>query len=99
MGFVAAWGAGGLFEIAGVSDEAVRHFSQRRVEIEERAADLVGAVAGELSRERMQGIAPHPRKASSTGSAAAPGTSWRRPGRPSTGWAPQSWTRSSCVPA
>jgi hypothetical protein len=35
----------------------LRHFSQRREEIEERAAELAGATAGALSRERMQGIA------------------------------------------
>lgn len=47
----------GLFEIDGMHD-ALRHFSQRRAEIEERAAELVGAGhAGSLSRERMQGIA------------------------------------------
>jgi conjugative relaxase-like TrwC/TraI family protein len=48
----------GLFEIDGVPEGVLRHFSQRRVEIEERAAELVGAgAAGSLSRERMQGIA------------------------------------------
>lgn len=48
----------GLFEIGGVPDDVLRHFSQRRAEIEERAAELVGAdVARSLSRERMQGIA------------------------------------------
>ena len=47
----------GLFEIDGVPDRLLRHFSQRRVEIEQRAAELVGAALGDLSRERMQGIA------------------------------------------
>ncbi len=52
-------GAGrGLFEIDGVPDEVLRHFSQRRAEIEERAVELVGAeAAGSLTREQMQGIA------------------------------------------
>ena len=56
----AQWrGAGrGLFEIDGVPDEVLRHFSQRRVEIEQRAVELVGAeAAGSLTREQMQGIA------------------------------------------
>ena len=35
----------GLFEIEGVPDGVLRHFSQRRVEIEERAFELVGAEA------------------------------------------------------
>jgi hypothetical protein len=35
----------------------LRHFSQRREEIEERAAELAGTEVGGLSRERMQGIA------------------------------------------
>jgi len=47
----------GLFEIDGVPLAVLRHFSQRRAEIEERAAKLVGGGAGRLSRERMQGIA------------------------------------------
>jgi conjugative relaxase-like TrwC/TraI family protein len=46
-----------LFEIEGVPEEVLRHFSQRRVEIVERALELIGAGAGELSRQRMQGIA------------------------------------------
>ena len=52
-------GAGrGLFEIDGVPDEVLRHFSQRRAEIEQRAVELVGAeAAGSLTREQMQGIA------------------------------------------
>jgi hypothetical protein len=48
----------GLFELEGVPDRVLRHFSQRRVEIEQRAAELVGAgAASDLSRERMQGVA------------------------------------------
>jgi conjugative relaxase-like TrwC/TraI family protein len=57
----------GLFEIQGVKEEVLRHFSRRRVEIEERAAELVGPAAGELGRERMQGIALATRKAKSYG--------------------------------
>jgi conjugative relaxase-like TrwC/TraI family protein len=48
----------GLFEIDGVPEDVLRHFSQRRAEIEERAVELVGAgAARSLSREQMQGIA------------------------------------------
>jgi conjugative relaxase-like TrwC/TraI family protein len=48
----------GLFEIDGVPDDVLRHFSQRRAEIEQRAVELVGAeAAGSLTREQMQGIA------------------------------------------
>jgi conjugative relaxase-like TrwC/TraI family protein len=68
----------GLFEIDGVEEQALRHFSRRRVEIEERAAELVGAVAGELSRERMQGIALATRKAKSYG---IDGGTWREEAR------------------
>jgi conjugative relaxase-like TrwC/TraI family protein len=52
-------GAGrGLFEIDGVPDEVLPHFSQRRAEIEERAVELVSAEAARsLTREQMQGIA------------------------------------------
>jgi AAA domain/TrwC relaxase len=46
-----------LFEIDGVPEAVLRQFSQRRVEIEERAAELAGVAAGGLSRERMQGVA------------------------------------------
>jgi conjugative relaxase-like TrwC/TraI family protein len=53
----------GLFEIDGVSEDVLRHFSQRRVEIEERAAELVGVGAGGLSRDRMQAIATATRRA------------------------------------
>jgi hypothetical protein len=65
----------GLFELDGISDEVLRHFSQRRVEIEERAAELVGVgAAAELSRERMQGIALATRKAKTYG---VDGATWR----------------------
>jgi hypothetical protein len=47
----------GLFEIDGVPEAVLRQFSQRRVEIEERAAELAGVAAGGLLRERMQGVA------------------------------------------
>ena len=43
----AGWG---LFEIDGVPDGVLRHFSQRRVEIEERAMKLAGVAAGERAR-------------------------------------------------
>jgi conjugative relaxase-like TrwC/TraI family protein len=54
-----SWAAAsrGLFEIDGVPAEVLRHFSQRRVEIEQRAAEITGSEAGRLSRERMQGVA------------------------------------------
>ena len=64
----------GLFEIDGVPDRVLRHFSQRRVEIEQRAAELVGAGVGDLSRERMQGIALATRRAKDYG---VDGASWR----------------------
>ena len=65
----------GLFELAGIDDQVLRHFSQRRVEIEQRAAELVGAgAAAGLSRERMQGIALATRKAKSYG---VDGATWR----------------------
>ena len=64
----------GLFEIDGVEEQVLRHFSRRRMEIEARAAELVGAVAGELSRERMQGIALATRQAKSYG---IDGGTWR----------------------
>lgn len=52
----------GLFEIEGVPAGVLRHFSQRRVEIEQRAAELVGA-ARSLSRDAMQTIALATRRA------------------------------------
>jgi conjugative relaxase-like TrwC/TraI family protein len=69
----------GLFEIDGVEDPVLRHFSQRRAEIEERAAELVGVAAGEpLSRERMQGIALATRRAKQYG---INGGTWREEAR------------------
>jgi hypothetical protein len=69
----------GLFELDGVPDPVLRHFSQRRAEIEERATELAGAsaVAG-LSRERMQGIALATRKAKRYG---VDGSSWQAQAR------------------
>jgi conjugative relaxase-like TrwC/TraI family protein len=64
----------GLFELDGVLDPVLRHFSQRRVEIEERALELAGAGAGDLSRERMQAIALSTRRAKAFG---VDGASWR----------------------
>jgi conjugative relaxase-like TrwC/TraI family protein len=63
----------GLFELESVPDPVLRHFSQRRIEIEQRAAELVGAGVP-LSRERMQGVALATRKAKSYG---VDGASWR----------------------
>jgi hypothetical protein len=57
----------GLFEIAGVPAAVLREFSRRRVEIEERARELTGVAAAELSRERLQGIALGTRKAKEYG--------------------------------
>ncbi|HTX47343.1 MAG TPA: MobF family relaxase, partial [Solirubrobacteraceae bacterium] len=53
----------GLFEIEGVPDGVLREFSRRRVEIEERARELTGLAASELSRERVEGIALATRRA------------------------------------
>jgi conjugative relaxase-like TrwC/TraI family protein len=64
----------GLFEIEGVPEAVLRHFSRRRAEIEERALELVGAGAGELSRQRMQGIALATRRAKQYG---INGGTWR----------------------
>jgi conjugative relaxase-like TrwC/TraI family protein len=65
----------GLFEVDGVPERVLRHFSQRRIEIEERAAELVGVgAAAELSRERMQGVALATRKAKRY---AIDGATWR----------------------
>ena len=91
MGAVAGAGRG-LFEIDGVPDEVLRHFSQRRAEIEQRAAELVGAGAAEpLSRERMQGIALATRRPK-TDAASTARRGARRRGRapPSTASAPMS---------
>lgn len=65
----------GLFETTGLADPVLRHFSQRRVEIEERAVALAGVGAvGDLSREQMEGIALATRKAKSYG---VDGATWR----------------------
>lgn len=63
----------GLFEIDGVPAGVLRHFSQRRVEIEQRAAELVGAGRA-LSREAMQTIVLATRRAKPT---ALEGEVWR----------------------
>lgn len=68
----------GLFEIDGVPERVVRHFSQRRAEIEERVVELVGAGAGRLSRERMQAIALRTRRARHYG---IDGATWREQAR------------------
>jgi conjugative relaxase-like TrwC/TraI family protein len=68
----------GLFEIAGVPEEVLRHFSQRRSEIEERAVELVGAGASELRASGCRGSRWPPGERSSTGSTAGLGAS--RPG-------------------
>jgi conjugative relaxase-like TrwC/TraI family protein len=68
----------GLFEIDGVPDAVLRHFSQRRAEIQERAAELVGVGAGGLSRERMQGIALATRRAKEY---SVNGSTWREQAR------------------
>lgn len=63
----------GLFEIDGIPDAVLRHFSQRRVEIEERAMEL--ASSGGLSRQRMQGIALATRRAKEHD---VDGSTWRQ---------------------
>lgn len=69
----------GLFEIDGLPEAVLRHFSQRRVEIEERAAELIGAGATRgLSRERMQGIALQTRRAKEYG---VDGAGWQEQAR------------------
>ena len=68
----------GLFEIDGIPEEVLRHFSQRRVEIEERAIELAGVAANGLSRERMQGIALATRRAKRY---SVDGSSWREQAR------------------
>jgi conjugative relaxase-like TrwC/TraI family protein len=64
----------GLFELDGMPEPVLRHFSQRRVEIEEHAFELAGVAAAELSRERMQAIALSTRRAKAYG---VDGGSWR----------------------
>ena len=68
----------GLFEIDGVPAPVLKHFSQRRAEIEDRALELVGAETGGLSRERMQGIALATRRAKEYG---IDGATWREQAR------------------
>ncbi len=68
----------GLFEIDGIPAPVLRHFSQRRVEIEQRAAELVGPGGGRLSRERMQGVALATRRPKENG---ANGAGWREDAR------------------
>jgi conjugative relaxase-like TrwC/TraI family protein len=69
----------GLFELHGIPDAVLRHFSQRRVEIEERAVELAGGgAAAELSRERMQGIALVTRRTKRYG---VDGATWREEAR------------------
>jgi len=67
----------GLFEIDGVPAGVLRHFSQRRVEIEQRAAELVGAGRA-VSRDAMQTIALSTRRAKT---AAVDGGRWRHDAR------------------
>ena len=67
----------GLFEIDGVPEAVLRHFSQRRAEIEQRAMELVAAGA-ERSRELMQAVALATRRAKDYGVA---GATWREQAR------------------
>ena len=64
----------GLFEIDGVPDAVLRHFSQRRTEIEERVTELAGVGAGRLTQAQMQGIALATRRAKTYG---IDGPGWR----------------------
>ncbi len=66
----------GLFEIDGVPAGVLRHFSQRRVEIEQRVVELAGAVRS-LSREAMQTIALATRRPKT----AVDGELWRQDAR------------------
>jgi hypothetical protein len=68
----------GLFELDGIPESVLRHFSQRRVQIEERALELAGVAASELSRERKQGIALATRRVKSYG---VDGSTWREQAR------------------
>jgi conjugative relaxase-like TrwC/TraI family protein len=68
----------GLFEIEDLPNDVLRQFSRRRVEIEERAFELTGVAASQLSRERLQGIALATRKAKECG---VDGARWRREAR------------------
>jgi conjugative relaxase-like TrwC/TraI family protein len=65
----------GLFEIDGIPAAVLKHFSQRRVEVLERALELVGASEADgLSRERMQGMVLATRRAKHYG---VDGAAWR----------------------
>jgi conjugative relaxase-like TrwC/TraI family protein len=68
----------GLFEIEGMPDGVLRAFSRRRVEIEDRARELAGVAASELSRARLQGIALATRRAKEYG---VDGARWREEAR------------------
>ena len=68
----------GLFEIEGVPAAVLREFSRRRVEIEERARELTGVAASQLSRDRLQGIALATRKAKEYG---VDGARWQQEAR------------------
>lgn len=68
----------GLFEIEGVPSSVLREFSRRRVEIEERARELTGVAASQLSRDRLQGIALVTRKAKEYG---VDGARWQQEAR------------------
>jgi conjugative relaxase-like TrwC/TraI family protein len=68
----------GLFEIEGVPTRVLREFSRRRVEIEERARQITGVAASQLSRERLQGIALATRKAKEYG---VDGPRWQQEAR------------------
>jgi conjugative relaxase-like TrwC/TraI family protein len=70
----------GLFEIDGIPAGVLRHFSQRRVEIEQRATELAGSSNGiaALDRARMQGIALATRRPKET---AVDGAGWREDAR------------------
>ena len=68
----------GLFEIDGVPAPVLREFSRRRVEIEERARELTGVAASQLSRDRLQGIALATRKAKEYG---VDGARWQQEAR------------------
>ncbi len=69
--------ARGLFEIEGVPEAVLEHFSTRRAEIEQRALELTGVADG-LSRERMEGIALATRRAKQYG---VEGSTWREQAR------------------
>jgi conjugative relaxase-like TrwC/TraI family protein len=68
----------GLFEIDGIPEGVLREFSRRRAEIEERARELTGVAASELSRERLEGIALATRRAKEYG---VDGAAWREDAR------------------